>query len=417
MATEANEVPPLTGVDPASPSVATREHRASRPGFLRRHRWSTAILAVLALSAGGWWLASRGGAGDASPQLLATVVRGDIENAVTAGGTIKPSAFVDVGAQASGQLQKIHVVVGQVVAEGDLLAEIDATVQINKVEQGRAQLRATEAQREATESGLVLARANAARQERLLAAEATSQAEYDSAMNALVSARTQLVVLESQIEQSRASLASDEAELGYTRIYAPVAGTVVSIERSEGETLNVRQQTPTVLRIADLSTMSVHAGVSEADVGRLEVGTAVYFKTLGSGERRWEGSVEQIVPTPQIENNVVLYPVIFSVANDDGVLLPDMTAQVFFVVSAVRDVLKVPVGALRDVRDGTATVRVMGGEGAPEDRTVRLGLVSRISAEVVSGLQPGDQVVAGIAEAGEGNGRFGRGPSRAGVRF
>jgi len=415
VATKAKEIPGLTGMDAVSPAALRARPPASRLGFFGRHPWWTAIIAVIALAAGGWWLASRGAAGDALPQLLVAVVRGDIENAVTAGGTIKPSAFVDVGAQASGQLQKIHVVVGQTVAEGDLLAEIDATVQINKVEQGRAQLRATEAQREATESGLVLARANAARQERLLAAEATSQAEYDSAMNALVSARTQLVVLESQIEQSRASLASDEAELGYTRIYAPVSGTVVSIERSEGETLNVRQQTPTVLRIADLSTMSVHAGVSEADVGRLEVGTPVYFKTLGSGERRWEGSVEQIVPTPQIENNVVLYPVIFSVSNDDGVLLPDMTAQAFFVVSAVSDVLKVPVGALRDVRDGTATVQVMVEEGSPESRTVRLGLVSRISAEVVSGLETGEKVVAGIAEAEGGNARFRRAPSKLGT--
>ena len=221
-------------------------------------------------------------------------------------------------------------------------------------------------------------------------------------MTALVSARTQLVVLESQIEQSRASLASDEAELGYTRIYAPVPGTVVSIERSEGETLNVRQQTPTVLRIADLSTMSVHADVSEADVGELEVGAPVYFTTLGSGERRWEGSVEQIIPTPEITNNVVLYPVIFDVANDDGVLLPDMTAKVFFVISAVRDVLRIPVGALRDRRDDTATVQVMGTDGSPENRTVRLGLVSRISAEVVSGLEAGEEVVAGIAEEESG---------------
>ena len=389
--------------------------RAPRFGFFRRHPWRTAIVAVLVLAAGGWWLSSRGAEEGPLP-LLVEVVRGDVENVVTAGGTIVPSAFVDVGAQASGQLQKIHVVVGQIVAQGDLLAEIDATVQINRVEQGRAGLRATEAQREASESALTLARANAARQERLLAAEATSQAEYDSAMNALVSARTQLVVLESQIEQSRASLASDEAELGYTRMYAPVSGTVVSIDRKEGETLNVRQQTPTVLRIADLSTMSVRAGVSEADVGELEIGTSVYFTTLGSGERRWEGTVEEIVPTPTTENNVVLYPVIFSVPNDDGVLMPDMTAQAFFVISSVRDVLKVPVGALRNPGDDTATVEVLDKDGAREERTVRIGLRSRISAEVLSGLEAGEKVVSGITDEESGDRRFG-GRGKAVMRF
>ena len=399
MARRADETP---GAGAVAPDVVVAGPQSSRFGGFRRHPWRTALVAVLLLAGGGWWFASRDAGDDAPPPLAVAVVRGDVENTISAGGTIEPSTYVDVGAQASGQLQKIHVEVGHAVAVGDLLAEIDATVQINKVDQGRAQLRATEAQRDATEAQLTLARANAARQERLLAAEATSQAEYDSAMTALVSARTQLVVLESQIEQSRASLASDEAELGYTRIYAPVSGTVVSIDRSEGETLNVRQQTPTVLRIADLSTMSVHADVSEADVGDLTVGTPVYFTTLGGGERRWEGSVEQILPTPKTENNVVLYPVIFDVANDDGALLPDMTAKVFFVISAVRDVLKIPVGAVRDRRDGTATVQVIGAEGSLEDRTVRLGLVSRISAEVVSGLEAGEEVVAGIAEEERG---------------
>ena len=410
MATKARDISSLSEVDPVAPDFAGVGRRPSRFGFAGRHPWWTAFVVVLALAAGGWWTISRNAADAAPPPLLAEVVRGDIENAITAGGTVNPSAFVDVGAQASGQLQKLHVVVGQTVVEGELLAEIDATVQISRVEQGRAQLRSAEAQREAREASLTLAEANAARQERLLAAAATSQTEYDSSMNALASARAQLVMLESQIEQSKASLASDEAELGYTKIYAPAAGTVVSIERSEGETLNARQQTPTILRIADLSTMSVHAGVSEADVNQLQVGTPVHFTTLGGGPRRWEGSVEQIVPTPEITNNVVLYPVIFSVSNADGALLPDMTAQVFFVTSAVRDVLKVPVGALRYARDGSATVQVVASDGTRERRAVQLGLVSRIAAEAVSGLEAGDRVVAGVAQP-TGAGERENGPS------
>ena len=152
--------------------------------------------------------------------------------------------------------------------------------------------------------------------------------------------------MQSQIAQSNASLASDEATLAFSKIAAPIAGTVISIDKKVGQTLNASQQAPIILRIADLSTMTVQGEVSEADVSKLISNMDVYFTTLGGGSRRWYGKLRQILPKPVVTNNVVLYTALFDVDNSDNALLSDMTAQIFFVTSAATNVVRVPVGAL-----------------------------------------------------------------------
>jgi macrolide-specific efflux system membrane fusion protein len=334
-----------------------------------------------------------GKSGDDPVPIIATIERGQIENTVTATGTIQSGLWVDVGAQVSGQLQTLAVEVGDVVNEDDFLAEIDASVQANRVEASRAALQAQEAQRSARIAAVELARANLNRQQELITQNLSSQMELDDAVNQLAAAESTLAELESRVLSGRASLASDEAQLAYSKIYAPMAGTVVVVATIEGQTLNAVLQVPTILRIADMTTMIVRADVSEADVGQLHVGMPAYFKTLGGRERTWHGTVDQIQPTPVIINNVVFYPVLFSVANEDAVLLPQMTAQVFFVVESVSNVLKVPVGALRysGGRSDVATVSVVGEDGEQQSRQVTLGITDRISRELIDGLAEGER--------------------------
>lgn len=301
---------------------------------------------VVVAAAGGWYLTRSSDQTAADEPLLARVEVGSIENTIASSGTLKPSHFIDVGAQVSGMLQKLHVDVGDVVTEGMLLAEIDARVQEGKVQASRASIAAQEAQLEARIAALELAKANAARQERLDAANATSKLEFDTAINNLASAQAGLEQLQKQIEQSKATLLSDETQLEFAKIFAPSAGTVVSIEMDEGRTLNANQQAPTILRIADLSTMTVEAEISEADIGTIKAGMPVYFTTLGSGDRRWYGTLRQILPTPTVTNNVVLYTGLFDIENTDNALFTEMTAQVYFITAAAQNVLTVPVGAL-----------------------------------------------------------------------
>jgi macrolide-specific efflux system membrane fusion protein len=443
-------------------------NKAVLPGQRSKKRKSRVfgILVLLAMiGGGGWWYFYGMQEEQVEDQpLLATVEIGNIENTIASAGSLKPSDYVDVGAQVSGQLQKLHVDVGDVVEAGQLLAEIDARVQEARVEASRANLQALEAQLDARRSALELARANAARQERLMSEDATSQLEFDTAMNNLASAQASLVQLEKQIDQSRASLTSDETTLEFSKIYAPSPGTIVSVEMNEGRTLNAAQQAPTILRIADLGLMTVEADISEADIGNIRRGMDVYFTTLGGGTRRWYGTLRQILPTPTVTNNVVLYTGLFDIENEDGALLSEMTAQVYFITSQAQNVLTVPLGAVRfpdaaemaarfAARAGAggggaqsaeangsftppaggagprgqfagrgqggqfaaggqggqgpiggagrprpATVTVVKDDGTREERQIMVGVTSRVAAEVISGLQAGEKVIAGIIQ-------------------
>jgi len=365
---------------------------------------------------------------------LASVSRGDIENVVPAAGSVQPLNFVDVGAQVSGQLETLHVEAGDKVEAGDLLAEIDATVQAANVGSIRAQLLRLQAQLQDRRAQLDLARIQSERQGRLMMENATSQEEHDSAVAALASAEAQLRATEAEIAQTGSELEGEEALLGYSRIYAPITGTVSSIVAREGQTLNANQSAPTILQIADLSKMTVSTQVSEADVPKLRIGMDAYFTTLGGGNRRWSGELRQVLPTPEVLNNVVLYTALFDVENPGGELMTQMTAQVFFVVEAAYDALRVPVGAVRyaprgdlgGARSGNAdgagmvraspeppagnagpgrpaTVMVVNGGGEPVARDVRIGASDRIYAEVLSGLEEGEEVVVDASARGENN--------------
>ena len=460
------------------------EHGARTLRRKKRRKWLLVLVLALAVGGGYYWYRAGEIVAQDEPLIVAISI-GDIENTIASAGTLQPSEIVDVGAQVSGQLQKLYVDIGDLVEDGQLLAEIDARVQQNRVEASRASIAGLEAQIASRQAALELARANAKRQERLMAERATSQLDYDSALNNLASAESSLIQLEKQIEQSVASLASDETQLEYTRIFAPIDGTVVSIAMNEGVTLNANQTAPTILQVADLSVMTVETQISEADIGRIKAGMDVYFTTLGGGERRWYSKLSQILPTPTVENNVVLYTGLFDVDNADGALLSGMTTQVYFVTSSARDVLTVPVGALTytdtqpsagdmaariaarrsseggppngfrggafprgegpppdfppngfppggfspggngSPRDGfgeaggaaggfaarfaggvaatdqprSATVRVVNDDGSIVEREIIVGVTSRIAAEVISGLSPGERVVAGIVQA------------------
>ena len=384
------------------------------------------------------------------------VSRGDIENTVAASGALEAASRVDVGAQVSGQLKALHVKLGDVVAEGDLLAEIDDFIQKTRVDSAVANLQSLEANTASQEASLELARGDLARQERMMAAQATTEVDYDRAVVQLTQAEAGLEQHVLAIQQARANLEEAEALLNFTRITAPVNGTIVEILAQEGQTLNATQTTPVILRIGDLSKMRVLAKISEADVGRLQPGMAAYFTSLGSRDRQWETHLLETSPLPTRDSGqsgLAEFDALLEIDNSDGALLPGMTVKVFFLSDAARDVLKVPLAALSfssgaaatsaatqfalraaeaggvspgrstsavqagkppghpterpDVRD--ATVQVVGASGEIEVRPVRVGFDNGIEAEVLAGLTEAELVVSGIAQPPMDDQRFGRG--------
>jgi macrolide-specific efflux system membrane fusion protein len=381
-----------------------------------------AVAVLVALAAGGAygvhaWTARAGG----SDQLtVATVQRGDLEDTVTATGILQPRDYVDVGTQVSGQLEKLAVEIGSRVKAGQLIAAIDPTVYRSRVEADQAQLRTQQAQLVDKQAQLTLAEQQHDRQVNMMKDNATTQDALETSEAAWRSAQAQIDVLKAQIEQTESTLRGDQASLSYTKIYAPMSGTVVAQSAKQGQTLNANQQAPVVVRIADLSTMTVQSQVSEADVSKLRPGMPVYFTTLGDTGQRWNGALRQINPTPETVNNVVLYDALFDVDNHDGALMTQMTAQVFFVAAQAKGAVLVPVSALRpatapagprrgarttdaaaavdprtSLANGPAVVRVVAPDGSVAPRDVRVGMVSRVSAQIVSGLEPGEQIVIG----------------------
>ena len=395
----------------------------------RLGRQALVVAACALLAAGGYygWRTWFGQETRSVALLTAVAQRGNLEDTVTATGTLQPKDFVDVGTQVSGQLKKLHVDVGSVVKAGQLLAEIDPSVYQSKVDADRAQLLNQRAQLGDKQAQLVLAELQFTRQQNLMREDATTADALQSAEAARQSAVAQVNSIGAQMQQTESTLRGDEANLGYTKIYAPIAGTVVSQAAKQGQTLNANQQAPIVMRIADLSTMTVQAQVSEADVPKLRVGMEVYFTTLGGDSRRFYGKLRQIPPTPTVVNNVVLYDALFDVANPKQALMTQMTAQVFFVASSAKDAVLVPLTALRPVpregrargpraggarapgsgerasgtdprarfAKGAALVSVVGADGKPTDREVKVGVMNRVSAQIVSGLEPGEKVVIG----------------------
>lgn len=413
--------------------------------ILKKRYWQLAagICAALVLALAWWIFFHKAPAADR--YVISEARRADIEDTVTAVGNLQPRDYVDVGAQVSGQLKTIHVEIGDTVKKGELLAEIDATVQSAKVGASQAQLLNLRAQLADREAQAVLADAQFRRQQQLQADDATSEDAVQSARASLDSTHAQIAAIKAQIKQTEASLEGDEATLGYSKIYAPMDGTVVSLAAKEGQTLNANQVAPTILRIADLSTMTVWTQVSEADVARLKLGMTAYFTTLGSPER-WYGKLRQLLPTPEVVNNVVLYTALFDVDNPEGKLMTQMSAQVFFVVSAAHDVLTVPMGALHTTpKDGSKTeaksdtpkrdaaaagtanaaepvvkataderaerkkrrsheaaktprtyyVTVLDSHDNTSEREVKIGVTNRVSAEVLAGLTEGERIVTG----------------------
>ncbi|XJC79289.1 efflux RND transporter periplasmic adaptor subunit (plasmid) [Delftia tsuruhatensis] len=343
-----------------------------------------------------------------------SVRRGSLELFVSALGTLQPHRYVDVGAQVSGQIKHIAVDVGDTVVKGDLLVEIDPAVQLAMVNANRATLDSLRAQLAEQQAQLELAKLKAARQQRLHRHEATSIELLQEAQAHVRITQARVSSLTAQIAGAQSTLEGNEALLGYTRIYAPMDGTIITLEAREGQTLNATYQTPNLLRLADLTSMTVWTEVSEADVGRVRPGMPVYFTTLGllddKGEsRRWESCLRQVLPAPPVKNGeggvdssgskAVSYTALFDVENTDGSLMPQMSARVFFVEASAQNVLLAPLAGMQATPDQDVfTARVSTGNERLETRSIKIGMKDRLYVEVVSGLEEGEALVMRLSE-------------------
>ncbi|NTZ04313.1 macrolide transporter subunit MacA [Burkholderia metallica] len=380
----------------------------------RRRRIVLATLAVVAIAAG---VTLKACTPDKRPQYLsAPVTRGDLENAVLATGALQAFRQVDVGAQVSGQLKTLKVKLGDKVTKGQWLAEIDPVISENALRQARASEESLRAQQQSTAAQLTQAELAFRRQQAMLPDDATSRESFEAAKATLDVQRATLASLAAQIRSARIQIETAQANLGYTRIVAPIDGEVVAIVTQEGQTVIAQQQAPVILKLANLDTMTVKAQVSEADVIRVNAGQTAYFTSLGEPDKRHYGKLRAIEPAPQNyadpqsplggggakPNAAVFYNALFDVPNPEHRLRIAMTAQVNIVLGDARNALIIPAAALGEKRkDGTVAVRVLRADGSTETRHIRIGINNNVRVEVLAGLKDGERVVIGEASADE----------------
>lgn len=320
---------------------------------------------------------------------VVSVKLGDIEENVTAQGKLEPKEFVDVGAQVTGQLQKVYVQIGDNVTAGQLLAQIDPRIYAARVQADEANIKNLQAQLIGQDAQIIFSRQQYERNRELLKTQAVSLQDFQSSEFTYKKNVATSESIKAQIAQVQSSLNGNKTNLGYTKIYASMDSTVVDQKAREGQTLNANQQTPMILQLAKLDTMTVRAQVAEADVMRLRPDLNVYFSTLGSGERRWQGKIRQILPTPEIINNVVLYNVLIDVDNHDRQLMTGMSTQLFFVLGKAEKVPLIPISALgartpeADNEKGIA-YRVKTQQN--QEKIVHVGLKNRRFAQILDGV-------------------------------
>lgn len=363
----------------------------SRLGF-----WRWILLIALAAAAYTW--VGRKKEDPNSHVISSSVKRADVEVSVLATGKVEAAKTVDVGAQASGQIKRLAVKLGDRVSKGDLLAEIDPSVSQNDFDEAQMSIEGLQAQQTIKQLALDEAEQELTRQKTMMAGDATPRKELESAATAVKMRQAEIRQLAAQLRQAQIKLATAKTNLGFTRIVAPMDGIVASIAVKEGQTVNAIQSAPTILTLADMDTMKIQAQVAEADVVRLKAGTPLYFSVLGAPDTKINATVAGVEPTPQTINNAIFYNAHFFVPNPQGLLRLQMTAQVTFLLAQAKNVLTVPVGALgKKTSNEQYVVKVIDAKGEMQDRSVVVGLRGNILAEVKSGLKEGDKVVIASA--------------------
>lgn len=401
---------------------------------LRRPAVALTALALVA-AAGAFLFREQFFPAQSSSAITAPVIRGDVEEAVLASGTFKPVKLVAVGAQVSGRITSLNVKLGDKVSKDTLIAEIDSTTQSNDLKTAQASLANVRAQRQESEADLENAQLTLTRQQTIFRSQAGSKADLDTAESNVKKITAQIAALDAQIISAEVSVATAEANLSYTRITAPMDGTVLAIVNQQGQNVNAAQSAPTIVILGNLDTMVVRTEISEADVVKVKEGQPVYFTILGEPAKRYDAVLQSIEPAPESitsdssvsstssttstsssstsssSSSAIYYNGVFAVPNQDNHFRTYMSAEVHIVLGAAKNALTIPSSALGARRaDGSYEVQIVGDDGKSVSRQVVTGLNNNVTVEIKSGLSEGERVVIGEANATTTKTSMGGGP-------
>lgn len=420
--------PPAQAARPLMPD-SSAEGRAAIDRDVRRalaaeeggRRWlrRVAVLGVVtALVGGGLVYRAKHRPPPPARYVTATPSTGDVAEKVQATGAVQPVLQVNVGSQVNGRVAKVHVDFNSFVKKGDILAEIDPIQYGAQVSQVSAQVAAQKAQLESAKANHAAAKVAFERTQRLYQQGLAAKGELDTAQGQYEVTKAQVAAAEAQIGAIQAQLSQSQTNVGWTKIYSPVDGVVVSRSIDPGATVVASFQAPVLFVIAqDLRKMRVMADVDEADVGKLKEGMEAEAVVDAFPGEAFKGAVQQVRFSPNNVQGVVTYSAVVEVENPEEKLRPGMTATVTIKTKEAKGALRVPNAALRykptppmgpngkpvpqppepPLVKGTGRVYLLvndkPGEEKAEPKILQVGITDGINTEVTGGLEPAAKVV------------------------
>ena len=387
------------------------------------------ILLGLLVAAGAAYYFFSSNSKQETTYLTESVTRGNVEKTVVASGSVESVNEVDVGAQASGKITKLYVKLGQEIKKGEMIADIDSTTQINTLNTKKAALVSYQAQLKAKKTAYDVALSSYNRLSKLYTQKATSLDSVNTAKSTLDNAKAEMEAIEANIKQAEIEVNTAETNVGYTKITAPMDGTVISVPVSEGQTVNANQTTPTIVTIADLSKMKIKPEISEGDITKVKAGAGqeVSFTILSDSQTVYHSVIDSVDPantttsdssstststsssSSSSTTSAIYYYANVLIDNPDRTLRIGMTTENNIKIANAKDVLLVSNMAIQK-RDGKSFVNVLNDKNQPEPREVEIGVQNDFKTEIKSGLNEGEKVIVSQVANGEQVGSMPRGP-------
>ena len=385
------------------------------------------ILLGLLVAAGAAYYFFSSNSKQETTYLTESVTRGNVEKTVVASGSVESVNEVDVGAQASGKITKLYVKLGQEIKKGEMIADIDSTTQINTLNTKKAALVSYQAQLKAKKTAYDVALSSYNRLSKLYTQKATSFLDsVNTAKSTLDNAKAEMEAIEANIKQAEIEVNTAETNVSYTKITAPMDGTVISVPVSEGQTVNANQTTPTIVTIADLSKMKIKPEISEGDITKVKAGQEVSFTILSDSQTVYHSVIDSVDPantttsdssstssstssSSSSTTSAIYYYANVLIDNPDRTLRIGMTTENNIKIANAKDVLLVSNMAIQK-RDGKSFVNVLNDKNQPEPREVEIGVQNDFKTEIKSGLNEGEKVIVSQVANGEQVGSMPRGP-------
>ncbi|TDN40695.1 Macrolide-specific efflux protein MacA [Haemophilus haemolyticus] len=384
------------------------------------------ILLGLLVAAGAAYYFFSSNSKQETTYLTESVTRGNVEKTVVASGSVESVNEVDVGAQASGKITKLYVKLGQEIKKGEMIADIDSTTQINTLNTKKAALVSYQAQLKAKKTAYDVALSSYNRLSKLYTQKATSFDSVNTAKSTLDNAKAEIEAIEANIKQAEIEVNTAETNVSYTKITAPMDGTIISVPVSEGQTVNANQTTPTIVTIADLSKMKIKPEISEGDITKVKSGQEVSFTILSDSQTVYHSVIDSVDPanttttdssatssstssSSSSTTSAIYYYANVLIDNPDRTLRIGMTTENNIKIANAKDVLLVSNMAIQK-RDGKSFVNVLNDKNQPEQREVETGVQNDFKTEIKSGLNEGEKVIVSQVANGEQVGSMPRGP-------